>query len=54
MMKKIEVAVLVILTLVNIGILAYRAMHRAPKEPPRMVQRCFDSTDRYYTKEEYR
>jgi hypothetical protein len=53
-MRKIEVVVLVILTLVNIGILAYRAMHRAPKEPPRMVQGCFDSTDRYYTMERYR
>lgn len=53
-MKKIEVAVLVILTLLNIGIQAYCHTHKTPAEPPRLIQGCFDSTDRYFTKECYR
>jgi len=53
-MKKIEAAVLVILTLLNIGIQAYRYIRKTPAEPPRFIQGCFDSTDRYYTKECYR
>ena len=54
MMNRIKAAVLVLLTLVNIGICVYRYIHRAPQEPPRMIQGCFDSRDRYYVKDGYR
>lgn len=53
-MTRAEAVILALLTLINIGIQAYRFTHRPPDEPPRMIQGCFDSTDRYYTKECYR
>lgn len=53
-MTRIEAAVLAILTLLNISVQAYRLLHKAPDEPPRMIQGCFDSTDRYFVKDCYR
>jgi len=53
-MKRVETAVLIFLTLLNIGIQVYRFTHKPTVEPPRMMQGCFDNTDRYYVKDCYR
>lgn len=53
-MKRVEAAVLILLTLLNIGVQVYRFARKVPDEPPRMIQGCFDSTDRYFVKDCYR
>lgn len=53
-MTRIEAAVLAILTLLNISVQVYRFARKVPDEPPRMIQGCFDSTDRYFVKDCYR
>lgn len=50
-MKRI-ISAAVLLALVVAGVVV-TCVHDYRPKPKRMIQRCFDNTDRYYTKEYY-